>query len=197
MVSRNSDNIGSLTILETSAALLRAVPGLCRACQSANIPYESAFDIQGGASHHSRDSNAFDLEAAHVPDFFAFSSFANRDPSTSGRLGFASCTSRRLGGSKIDKPVKIAELETLVASKDEVGEDRPEGVFYARALPRAIWESPWMEQIERVVLVHRLREVIAEVAFTRFEAAAPDIEGELDIGVRRAPRQGTLHHSGR
>ena len=43
-----------------------------------------------------------------------------------------------------------------------------------------------MELVERVVLVHRLREVVAEVAFTRFEAAAPDIEGELDIGVRRA-----------
>ena len=99
---------------------------------------------------------------------------------------FAEIQLRRLGGSKIDKPVKIAELETLVASKDQVGEDRPEGVFYARALPRAIWESPWMEQVERVVLVHRLREVVAEVAFTRFEAAAPDIEGELDIGVRRA-----------
>ena len=43
-----------------------------------------------------------------------------------------------------------------------------------------------MQAIERVVLVHRLREVIAQVGFTRFEAAAPDIEGELEIGVRRA-----------
>lgn len=93
---------------------------------------------------------------------------------------------RRFGGVKADKPVKIAELETLVASKDEVGEDRPEGIFYARALPRTVWDRPWMQQIERVVLVHRLREVVAQVAFTRFEAAAPDIEGELDIGVRRA-----------
>jgi hypothetical protein len=93
---------------------------------------------------------------------------------------------RRFGGMKADKPVKIAELETLIASKDEVGEDRPEGIFFARALPRAVWHRPWMEQIERVVLVHRLREVVAQVAFTRFEAAAPDIEGELDIGVRRA-----------
>ena len=40
--------------------------------------------------------------------------------------------------------------------------------------------------IARVVLVHRLREVVAQVGFTRFESAAPDIEGELDIGVRRA-----------
>src|SRR5260370_19259634 len=43
-----------------------------------------------------------------------------------------------------------------------------------------------MNSIERVVLVHRLREVVAQVGFTRFEAAAPDIEGELDIVVRRA-----------
>ena len=44
-----------------------------------------------------------------------------------------------------------------------------------------------MEGIERVVLVHRLREVVAQLGFTRFEPAAPDIEGELEIGVVRAP----------
>jgi Domain of unknown function (DUF1998) len=99
---------------------------------------------------------------------------------------FAEIQGRRLGGTNPDKPVKVAELETLIASKDEVGEDRPEGIFYARALPRTVWERPWTQQLERVVLVHRLREVVAQVAFTRFEAAAPDIEGELDIGVKRA-----------
>jgi hypothetical protein len=99
---------------------------------------------------------------------------------------FAEIQSRRFGATKIDKPVKVAELETLIAAKDEVGEDRPEGIFYARALPRSFWDAPWMQPIERVVLVHRLREVVAQVAFTRFEAAAPNIEGELDMGVRRA-----------
>jgi Domain of unknown function (DUF1998) len=99
---------------------------------------------------------------------------------------FAEIQLRRLGGTKGDKPVKVAELETLIASKDELGEDRPEGLFHARALPRSFWGRPWMNQFERVVLVHRLREVVAQVGFTRFEAAAPDIEGELDIGVRRA-----------
>lgn len=93
---------------------------------------------------------------------------------------------RRLGGTKAEKPVKVAELETLIASKEEIGEDRPEGVFFARSLPRANWDRPWMQPIERVVLVHRLREVVAQVGFTRFEAPAPDVEGELDIGVRRA-----------
>jgi len=77
-------------------------------------------------------------------------------------------------------------LETLVATADEIGEDRPEGVFYARTLPKPEWERPWMGGIEKVVLVPRLREVMALVGFTRFEAAAPDTEGELDMGVRRA-----------
>ena len=43
-----------------------------------------------------------------------------------------------------------------------------------------------MAALERVVLVQRLREVVVQVGFTRFESAAPDIEGELDMGVRRA-----------
>jgi len=94
--------------------------------------------------------------------------------------------SRALGGTKAEKSVKVAELETLIAAKDEIGEDRPDGVFFARNLPREVWDKPWMAPIERVVLVHRLREVIAQVGFTRFESAAPDTEGELDIGVKRA-----------
>jgi hypothetical protein len=99
---------------------------------------------------------------------------------------FAEIKSRGLGGTKPEKSVKVAELETLIASKDEIGEDRPDGVFYARSLPRQHWDRPWMRPIERVVLVHRLREVVAQVGFTRFESAAPDTEGELDIGVKRA-----------
>jgi hypothetical protein len=97
----------------------------------------------------------------------------------------ADLQSRRTG-AKPDKPVKVAELETLIAAKEELGEDRPEGIFYARALPKSAWDRPWMEPIERVVLVHRLREVEAQVGFTRFESAGADIQGELDLGVRRA-----------
>lgn len=99
---------------------------------------------------------------------------------------FAEIQSRKTGAAVQDKPVKVAELETLIAAKDELGEDRPEGVFFARTLPRSFWGQPWMDAIERVVLVHRLREVVAQAGFTRFESAAPDTEGELDIGVRRA-----------
>ncbi|MGA2617880.1 MAG: DUF1998 domain-containing protein [Thermoguttaceae bacterium] len=84
------------------------------------------------------------------------------------------------------KSVKQAELETLTASKEEMGNDVPDGYFFARAVPREKWDAPWTASIERVVAVHRLREVMALVGFTRFEAASPDAEGELEIGVRRA-----------
>ena len=94
---------------------------------------------------------------------------------------------RRNGDGSNTKSVKQAELETLIAAKDELGNDKPDGDFYARALPRKIWDKPWMDGIERIVLVHRLREVVAQLGFTRFEPAAPDIEGELEIGVVRAP----------
>ncbi len=98
----------------------------------------------------------------------------------------AELKSRQNGGADDNKSVKQAELETLIAAKQEIGNDKPDGNFFARSLPRASWDAPWMQNIERVVLVHRLREVVAQVGFTRFEAAAPDIEGELDMGVRRA-----------
>lgn len=94
--------------------------------------------------------------------------------------------SRRGEAANQDRPVKVAEMETLIACQEELGEDRPDGKFFARKLPPAMWNQPWMSAISNVVLVHRLREVIAQVGFTRFESAAPDIEGELEIGVCRA-----------
>jgi hypothetical protein len=91
-----------------------------------------------------------------------------------------------LGGAEPTKSVKQAELETLTSSREEIGNDRPDGDFYARALPRSEWDSDLMQSVERIVLVHRLREVVAQVGFTRFESTPPDVEGELEIGVKRA-----------
>jgi Domain of unknown function (DUF1998) len=88
------------------------------------------------------------------------------------------------------RTVKEVEFEALSEAQEELGSDVPDGYFFARSLPSAHWEAPWMQAIERVVLVHRLREVIAQVGFTRFEAAGPDIQGELmdlSVGVERAP----------
>jgi hypothetical protein len=87
----------------------------------------------------------------------------------------------------VDKSVKQAEFETMASAREEIGSDKPDGDFYARSLPRRFWDEPWMAAVERVVLVHRLREVIATVGFTRFEPSSPNVEGELEIGVTRAP----------
>jgi hypothetical protein len=95
--------------------------------------------------------------------------------------------SRRSGASPSQvKPVKLAEMEVLSASLEETGHDEPDGDFYARSLQVSGWDHMFARRVERVVLVHRLREVIAEVGFTRFEPAAPDTQGDLDLNVQRA-----------
>ncbi len=85
------------------------------------------------------------------------------------------------------KSVKQAEFEVLTATKEEVGQDTPDGDFFARALPKSTWDKPWMASVERIVMVHRLREVVAQLGFTRFEASTADVEGELQMGVVAAP----------
>lgn len=93
----------------------------------------------------------------------------------------------RSGDVATERSVKEVEFEALAEAKEELGSDVPDGYFFARSLPRDTWAAPWMDSVERVVLVHRLREVIAQVGFTRFEAAGPDIQGELALDVQRAP----------
>ncbi|MBV8056732.1 MAG: DUF1998 domain-containing protein, partial [Deltaproteobacteria bacterium] len=97
----------------------------------------------------------------------------------------------RIGAAGEDRPVKEVEFEALSEASEELGSDTPQGNFYARALKREVWDSSLLKDIERVVCVHRLREVSAQLGFTRFEAAVADIHGDipndLDLQVRRAP----------
>lgn len=78
-----------------------------------------------------------------------------------------------------ERPVKEVEFEAFADAAEELGSDQPDGDFFARALPKVVWDAPWMSPIKRVVLVHRLREVVAQVGFTRFESLGADINGEL------------------
>lgn len=94
---------------------------------------------------------------------------------------------RRKGGTAAPpKGIREAEFETLMQSPDEVGEDQPDGWFYARSVAAAANGPSTMASIARVVKLHRLREVIAQIGFTRFEAAVPDVNGELALEVERA-----------
>lgn len=84
------------------------------------------------------------------------------------------------------RPIKMEEFEALTAASASLGEDRPGGVFFARRLEITSPPPPVLSSIDRVVLVHRLREVSAQIGFTRFEPVVPDLQGELDLAVRRA-----------
>lgn len=104
---------------------------------------------------------------------------------------WAEVARRKSGGQRERKSIKQLEIETLLAQPEGSGEDVPDGEFYARA--RSLDRLPgWLsERVDRIVLVHRLREVMAQVGFTRFEAAVTTIEGELDdelaLDVKAAP----------
>ncbi len=95
---------------------------------------------------------------------------------------------KRRQSGQFDKPksIKQVEIETLLSQPDAIGEDVLEGDFYARTRPLDQLDPLLASRIDRIVLVHRLREVIAQIGFTRFEAAMPDIDGELSLDVRRA-----------
>jgi len=94
---------------------------------------------------------------------------------------------RRSGRPVEEKKIKQVEIETLQGQEREVGEDVPEGDFYARSRSLEELEPYYRDRIERIVLVHRLREVMALIGFTRFEPVMADIEGELDMNVEVAP----------
>ena len=94
---------------------------------------------------------------------------------------------RRKSGAKQElKGIKQAEIESLLSSPDTIGEDKPGGDFYART--RSLDGVPsWLgSRLDRVVLVHRMREVMAQVGFTRFEAML-DVDLELSLNVEMAP----------
>jgi hypothetical protein len=101
---------------------------------------------------------------------------------------WAEITRRRSGQNGPQRGIKQAEIETLLQAPEgeSDGSDIPDGDYFARSR-RLDGLSPQLrDRLSRIVLVHRLREVRALVGFTRFEAALPGTDGDLDIGVERA-----------
>jgi len=94
---------------------------------------------------------------------------------------------RKRGGAE-ERPVKQVELDALLAAPEGFGDDVPiDPDFHARRLPDGAWRrTPRSGGIEAVIQLHRLREVLALVGFTRLEAVMPDIHGEYDSDVERA-----------
>lgn len=94
---------------------------------------------------------------------------------------------RRSGIQADDRTIKQVEIETLLSPSETIGDDNLESDFYAKN--RSLDHLPEFlkDKIDRIVLVHRLREVTAQIGFTRFEPFLADIDGELDIDVQSAP----------
>ena len=93
------------------------------------------------------------------------------------------------GASVAEKPLKTSEFDILDTGDRLIGEDDPRSRFFAETLDRKEWDpdiDPALAAVDKLVLVHRLREVMALVGFTRFEAVSPDKDGELDLNVTRA-----------
>jgi hypothetical protein len=90
-------------------------------------------------------------------------------------------------GNADEKPVKQVELDALLAAPEGFGDDVPVDMnFHARRLPDRAWRhSSRSDGIEAVIQLHRLREVLALIGFTRFEAVMPDIQGEYETDVER------------
>ncbi len=94
----------------------------------------------------------------------------------------------RRGGKGGDRPVKQVELDALLGAREGFGDDVPiDPDFHARRLPDGVWRrSGQSVGIASVVQLHRLREVLTLIGFTRFEAVMPDIHGEYETDVERA-----------
>jgi len=82
--------------------------------------------------------------------------------------------------------VKEAEFKALSNVRPEQITDKPDGIFFATELKKESWQGPLMKGISKVVLVHRLREVMAQVGFTRLEGMSNNTNGEMDLSIKPA-----------
>lgn len=132
-----------------------------------------------------------DLQIVDGPDDLAF---LKKKPKIAEKLApFADAEvleaiEQAKSGKGAEKPVKQVELEALLAAPEGFGDDVPvDPDFHARRLPDRAWRrSKRSDGIEAVIQLHRLREVLALIGFTRFEAETPDIHGEYETDVERA-----------
>ncbi len=88
------------------------------------------------------------------------------------------------GAATAREPLRTAEFKQFVAQPVEEPGERPGAEeFFARQL--AVGEP--LPHVARIVLASKLREVRAQIGFTRLEPSTPDLQGEYDLAVESAP----------
>jgi hypothetical protein len=88
-----------------------------------------------------------------------------------------------LAGPPVRK-IKVAEFELLTCGQPVIGKNEHDSGFHAEECSIAHWPERYRERVDRVLVVHRLREVAALVGYTRFDYLSPDIDGEYDLELR-------------
>ncbi len=145
------------------------------------------------SSHYDRLKAADDLGA--LMNFRVLPELAAAFEGTDDTVVLAEYRRQKGDGESEDVPVKAAEFEILDRGDATIGDDDPRSKFYAETPSRECWDpqqDPLLAAIDKLVLVHRLREVVALLGFTRFEAISPDKDGELDLDVIRASLAKTI-----
>ncbi len=145
------------------------------------------------SEHYDRLKAADDLGALgnfrKIPELKA--AFASTDDETV----LAEYLRQQGEGEREDVPVKTAEFEILDKGDNVIGADDPHSRFFSETLARTAWDpdkDTLLAAVDKLVLVHRLREVVSLLGFTRFEAISPNKDGELDLDVIRASLAETI-----
>jgi hypothetical protein len=98
--------------------------------------------------------------------------------------------SSRDGRSSNQPPLKQQEIQALYATQASLGSADPKSSFHAEIVSLEGKPAWFRERFDRVLKVHRLREVMALIGFTRLEPIMKGVDGDpidpLNIGAKRA-----------
>ncbi len=82
---------------------------------------------------------------------------------------------------------QVCRVRTPVLRTANHRQERAQQCFLCGRVSRGALEGQSLtKDLERVLIVHRLREVTALVGYTRFDYISPDIDGEFDLNLRPA-----------
>lgn len=84
--------------------------------------------------------------------------------------------------------IRTPELKLLISPERYLGEDGLDSPFFAEALEKPVASCPSaMDLVERVVMIHRLREVTALTGYSRFEYISQDVDDDITFTAQSAP----------
>ena len=84
--------------------------------------------------------------------------------------------------------IRTPELKLLISPEKFLGEDGLDSPFFAETVDQPVpTESSSMDLVERVVMIHRLREVTALTGYSRFEYVTQDVDDEIPFAAEMAP----------